>query len=264
MALQTRLQARTRAQTRALTAAKLALFPLLAAQGLRVRLKALELPEAEGPRMGEALPTRARRAQPLRLLVVGDSSAAGVGVAQQREALAEPLARLLAEELGRPVQWQLQARTGHSALEALAALRETALAPADILVSVLGVNDVVRQVPASRTREQLDALHEHVREQAGVRYWLHCGVPPMQRFPLLPAPLRWLLGAQAELLNRELHAHLGDQRDRALRRLPMRLMGRGPGLMAADGFHPGPRGYALWAESLAPFIARRWARVERD
>ena len=35
-------------------------------------------------------------------------------------------------------------------------------------------------------------------------------------------------------------------------------------LMAADGFHPGPRGYALWAESLAPFIARRWARVERD
>lgn len=256
-----------RAQARVLTAAKLALFPLLAAQGLRVRLKALELPEAEGPRLGEVQPTRARRSDALRLLVVGDSSAAGVGVAHQREALAEPLARLLAEELGRPVQWQLQAHTGHSSLEALAALREASLAPADILVTVLGVNDVVRQVPAHRTRANLEALHAWAREQAGVRYWLHCGVPPMQRFPLLPAPLRWLLGAQAELLNRELHGHLGDQRDRALRRLPLRLLGKGPGrapgMMAADGFHPGPRGYALWAESLAPFIARRWGRVER-
>ncbi len=248
---------------RSLTAAKVALFPLLLAQGLHVRRKAIELPEAAGPRLGEALPRRARArvGEPLRLLVVGDSSAAGVGVAHQREALAEPLAHLLAEELGQPVRWQLVARTGVTSLEAFALLRESSVAEADLLVTALGVNDVVRQIPTRRTRDTLDALHRWTAEQLGVRYSLHCAVPPMERFPLLPAPLRWLLGAQAELLNRELQQHLGDRRDRALRRMPDKLLQRE--LMAADGFHPGSAGYAAWADALAPFIARRWARLER-
>lgn len=247
----------------ALTTAKLALFPVLLAQGLHVRRKALELPEAAGPRIGQALPQRARDDHPLRLLVVGDSSAAGVGVAHQSAALAEPLAQGLAEELGRPVHWQLVARTGLTSLEALALLRDTPVLGADVLVTALGVNDVVRQIPPSRTCRNLDALHDWAQAHAGVRYWLHCGLPPMHRFPLLPVPLRWVLGGQAELLNRELQAHLGDQRDRALRRLPVVPPGES-GLVAEDGFHPGPQGYRLWAESITPFIARRWARLERS
>ncbi len=250
----------------ALTAAKLALFPLLAVQGLQVRRKALDLPEADGPRDGMCVPPagRLRSGEPLRLLVVGDSSAAGVGVAHQRDALASQVAATLADELGRPVRWQLVARTGNTALEALAQLRESELAPADILLSAVGVNDVVRQVPPSRTLEQLQALHAEAVARAGVRYWLQSGLPPMHQFPLLPSPLRWLLGSQAELLNQELLESLGDQRDRALRRLPSALRcDADNGLMAEDGFHPGPRGYALWGEALGQFLARRWGRLER-
>lgn len=250
-----------------LSFAKLALFPLLLLQGLQVRRKALELPEAAGPREGLAQPpaARLRQREPLRLLIVGDSSAAGVGVAQQRDALAATVARSLADELGRPVRWRLLARTGNTALEALTQLRETPdLGPADILVTVVGVNDVVRQVPHGRTLEQLQALHAHAQQHCGVRYWLQAGLPPMHQFPLLPSPLRWLLGSQAKLLNRELLALLGDRRDRALRLLPAALRCDGPGgLMAEDGFHPGPRGYALWGESLGQFLARRWTRLER-
>lgn len=252
----------------ALTAAKLALFPVLLGQALLVRRRALEMPEAGGPRDGLAEPAPARRrqaqAEALRLLVVGDSSAAGVGVAHQQDALAAHIARTLADELGRPVAWQLVARTGNTALEALAQLREASLAPADILVTAVGVNDVVRQVPRTRTLQQLQALHAHARERAGVRYWLHSGLPPMHQFPLLPSPLRWLLGSQAELLNQALLQHLGDQRDRALRRVPSALRcDAGSGLMAEDGFHPGPKGYALWGEALGQFLARRWSRLER-
>lgn len=254
----------------ALTATKIALFPLLAAQGLHVRRKALELPEAAGEREGEALPEagreRAGEGRALRLLVVGDSSAAGVGVAQQHDALAGRVAASLADELGRPVRWQLVARTGNTALEALTQLRETErLGGADILLTAVGVNDVVRQVPRSRTLAQLSELHALARERAGVRYWLHSGLPPMHQFPLLPSPLRWLLGSQAELLNEELQDWLGDQADRALRRMPASLRENivAQGLVAEDGFHPGPRGYALWGESLAQFLARRWVRLER-
>lgn len=254
----------------ALTAAKLALFPLLVLQALHVRRKALELPEADGPRQGELLPApqRQRSSEPLRLLVVGDSSAAGVGVAHQRDALAMQVAAALADELGRPVRWQLVARTGNTVLEALTQLREQIeqgqLAQADILLSAVGVNDVVRQVPRSRSIEQLQTLHKLAQDRAGVRYWLHTGLPPMHQFPLLPSPLRWLLGSQAELLNQELHALLGDQRDRALRRLPAALRcDEVNGLMAEDGFHPGPKGYALWGEAVGQFLARRWGRLDR-
>ncbi len=67
-----------------LTAAKLALAPVLIVQGRRVRRLALRLPEAAGARAAVA----GSGARPLRLLIVGDSATAGVGVARQRDALA--------------------------------------------------------------------------------------------------------------------------------------------------------------------------------
>ena len=255
---------------RVLTAAKVVLSPLLLLQAVRVRATAMELPEAAGPRKGRVLPApeRARNDAPLRLLVVGDSSAAGVGVPHQRDGLAGHLARCLADELGRPVRWQLVARTGDTTGEALAHLREChasgQLAPADIMVTALGVNDVVHQIPMQRSLQQLEALHQLATEAAGVRYWLHSGLPPMHQFPLLPKPLRWVLGSQAELLNQHLQAHLGDQHDRALRRLPPALrVDADSGLMAPDGFHPGPAGYAVWGRALGQFAASRWRRQHR-
>ena len=61
---------------------KLMLSPLLVAQALATRRRAPELPEAQGAREG-ALGERV----PFRLLIVGDSSAAGVGVRTQDQAL---------------------------------------------------------------------------------------------------------------------------------------------------------------------------------
>ena len=43
---------------------------------------------------------------------------------------------------------------------------------------------------------------------------VHSAVPPMHAFPLLPQPLRWLLGAQSQRLNRRLARHLIGRRDR--------------------------------------------------
>ena len=86
--------------------AKLALAPVLVAQGLNLRRTAPRLPEPPGPREGNV-----GRGPAQKLLVTGDSSAAGVGVAHQSRALAAPLARYLAEEAGRRVHWRLIARS---------------------------------------------------------------------------------------------------------------------------------------------------------
>ena len=79
-----------------LLAARVALGPVLLPQSRWLKRNALRLAEAAGPREGKI-----GHGDPvLRLLVVGDSSAADVGVADQAQALALPLARRLADRLG--------------------------------------------------------------------------------------------------------------------------------------------------------------------
>lgn len=225
------------------TLAKLLLGPLLLWQGRRVRATALRLPEAAGERLCAGTG--------LRLLIVGDSSAAGVGAAHQDEALAGCLARQLAGRLGQPVGWQLVATSGHRSAQALAQLQAAELAAADVLVTALGVNDVVDQVAPGEALAALDAIDALARERAGVRLSLHCAAPPMQSFPLLPQPLRWFFGRQAERFNAALQARVAGQPARRVVRLPEAMRHNAEALMAEDGFHPNPAGYALWAESLA-------------
>jgi hypothetical protein len=89
-------------------AAKYALAPLLYRQAGRLKRTAVELPEPHGERSGVAGDGAPR----LRVLVAGDSSAAGVGARTQDDALAAPLARNLARRLNGVVRWQLVAQSG--------------------------------------------------------------------------------------------------------------------------------------------------------
>ncbi|MFN3811042.1 MAG: SGNH/GDSL hydrolase family protein [Roseateles asaccharophilus] len=244
------------------TLAGVALAPLLLWQGRRVRRQALRLPEAAGAREGEV----GSGALCLRLLIVGDSSAAGVGAASQDEALAGQLSRALAQRLGGQLRWQLLGCSGHTTAQALAQLRQAqGLQPADAMVTALGVNDVSAGLGPECWLQQLAQLHALAVERAGVRYTLHSAVPPMHDFPLLPQPLRWWMGDRAASLNQALAQQLQACGDRGMESFALPRQGGHalPDLMAADGFHPGPAGYALWAEALAERLAREWQAVGR-
>lgn len=240
--------------------ATVTLAPLLWWQGRRVREVAVRLPEAQGPREGRAAAPGDAVAHPVRLLVLGDSSAAGVGVADQSDALAAPLAHALAERVGRPVHWCLHARSGHRAQDLLAALRsEPALPAADVILLVVGVNDASAIVRTRAWLRTLDALDATARERCGARHVWHSALPPMGRFPLLPQPLRWVMGCHAARLDAALQAHVRGhpaRRYAALPAWPGESAGAVPaGWVAADGFHPGPLAYRAWVLSLAEAMA---------
>ncbi|MEO8151670.1 MAG: SGNH/GDSL hydrolase family protein [Rhizobacter sp.] len=236
-----------------LTAAKIALLPLLLWQGKQVRRNALRLPEAEGPREGVAGSGKVC----LRVLIVGDSSAAGVGAKNQTQALAGRLSEALSQRLGGAVVWQLLARSGDTTHVSLTAVRKLSLYPADVMVTALGLNDVVAQVPIKTWLARLDKLDRAAYKRAGVKHIVHTGIPPIHSFPLLPNPLRWILGADAMRYNRALSVWVKRSPDRWW--LPLPFENDQPSdssvLMAEDGFHPGPAIYALWAEQLAGLIA---------
>lgn len=230
--------------------ALLGLGPLLLAQGYYVRRMTPRLAEPAGERSGIDGSGAA-----LRLLVVGDSAAAGVGVETQAEALSGQLVAALAPEFR--VSWRLLATTGHTTRDVLARLEAEAPEAFDVAVTSTGVNDVTGQTPPKLWLAQQEQLVALLRSRFQARQVLLSSIPPMQRFPALPMPLGWYLGTRAELLNRSLGAWV--QRDGGCEFVD-EMFPMDPGLTAADGFHPGAAAYAIWAKHLAERIRRRWQR----
>jgi lysophospholipase L1-like esterase len=141
------------------------------------------------------------------------------------------------------VHWTLHACTGHTTQQALEHLAQLPPQPFDMVVTSVGVNDATAGTGTRRWRQHMtDLLHTlETRHEAG--HILVSGLPPMHRFPALPQPLRWYMGLRAAALNRALQELLADH---PRRRLVQVEFSEDAGLMASDGFHPGPRAYAEW------------------
>jgi lysophospholipase L1-like esterase len=228
-------------------AAKALLGPVLYLQAGRVRKTVVQLPEAAGARAGVAGTGVPR----LRMLIAGDSSAAGVGAATQQDALAGQLSRELARLIGGPVGWQLIAGIGLRSEDVLHALMDDSLQPADLAIVVVGVNDITKEVPlrhALRKRGEIAAL---LRARAGVRHVVFPAVPEMEKFPALPQPLAWYAGRHARRNNAAQAAWAATQT--AVSHAVMDGV-MDPALMAHDGFHPAAGLYARVAQRLARHI----------
>ena len=223
----------------------LGLAPLLMLQAWHARRRTLRLPAAAGPQQGAC----AGVGEPLRLLLVGESTVAGVGVDSQQQALAGQLAEVLAERLQRPVQWRACGENGITAQGACERLLPAALAwPADICVLVFGVNDSTHLTPAPRWRAALRCLSTDL-SAVGAQL-VFSGVPPLQDFRALPWLLRRVLGLRAALLDRVLR-EVADEQAGLYCALAVRLDGDS---LARDGYHPSAPGYRRWAEGLADCI----------
>jgi len=229
------------------------LFPLLYAQAQRVRAGVEPLPEPPGPRSGR----EGRAGEELRLLVIGDSSAVGVGAPHQNLALARPLARQLAQRLGHAVRWTLMAQTGLTSAEMLAYLKARDVPEADLAVVVLGVNDITQQVPAPQALRHRGEIAVWLEAHAGVSEVLFPALPEMELFPSLPQPLAWWAGQMSRRNNRAQArwAQGWPLPAPRVRHVDTDGLMRAD-LMAVDGFHPGPGLYARVAEHLAEVIAR--------
>jgi lysophospholipase L1-like esterase len=231
-------------------ALKVALAPLLVAQAVATRRRAPVLPEADGEREGVH---GSGAALPLRLLVAGDSSAAGVGVARQDEAVIGHLVRTLHGATGRPVAWSLRARTGLTTRGVHALLRDAPPFPAEVAVVISGVNDVIGQVSTRRALADRAALADWLIATAGVRHVVFAPLPPLHRFPLLPEPLRHVVGGDARRHDEALARWAETRSDVSHAAIAVELDAAG---MARDGFHPGEPVYRVCGEALALHVAR--------
>jgi len=250
--------------------ATLTLGPWLLLQGRRVRRVTTVLPEPPGPRAGRVEPPSELSAPSspsalkhpgheskgprvlVRVLITGDSAAAGVGAPHQQQALAGQLPPRLAQAFACPIEWSLVARTGLTVESLCGLLAQQDLGAYDVVLVSIGVNEVTAGTNVSTWQSRLDGLHRLLTGRLGARCVLYSGIPPMHRFPALPQPLRWFLGRRARRLDRAL-AQWVTQAPGAywvqLPDLPNEAI-------AADGFHPGVRAYRAWAEVVVPIAIK--------
>ncbi len=214
------------------------LLPIALAQGLWVRQTVPRLPPAAGRRGTFGTGS----GDPLRVVGVGDSIIAGVGVEHQGRALLGHFARRLHERSGRPVQWRACGVNG--ADSTLIRERIAPVAPAaDFFIVSAGVNDVVRGVGTKRFSANLVALAATLHRKSPQAVLIFAGIPPLDRFPALPWPLDAVLGARAARLQEAaraaapgMHAICFD--------FPANLPAGG---FARDGFHPAEAACDAWA-----------------
>ncbi len=220
------------------------LAPLIVPQGLWTNLRVPTLPEPAGARQGSV-----GEGPPLRLLIAGDSAAAGVGVPRQDDALlGQVLSRL---ESDYRVEFELQAKTGFTTADILRRLDRMAPQEFDVVLTSLGVNDVLAFTSRRTWLARQAQLRRVLREKFGARLIILSGLPPVHSFPALPQPLRWHLGSRATEFNDHLAAAVVAEPDSRLVDLRFEA---DAGMMASDGFHPGPPIYSEWAERAVQYI----------
>ena len=233
---------------RAYLTARLLLAPLLVGQIAVTRKRVRVLPEATGPRQG-----RAGDGPLLRLLMIGDSSAAGVGAGTQDRALLGQVVRGLQDSY--TVDFTLIAQSGARTKDARGWLRQHT-GQYDVAVTALGINDVTKATTLPRFLDEQTRLWADLRQNHAVRHMMVSGMPPIGQFPALPQPLRWVAGERAAIFDRALRSMVAQHDDCEIIVFSPSLR---PEDMSADGYHPGPDVYAAWGKTVAAQIRRRLA-----
>ncbi len=224
------------------------LSPVLLAQGIYVRLVTPRLPEPAGVRHGVE-----GAGKSLRLLIVGDSAAAGVGAESQVSALSGRLASMLAPHFH--LSWWLIAKTGHKVRDVLNSIESVSQEDFDVAVVSVGVNDVTGGTSLKKWQELLSHLCERLQSRFEIQHIFLTSIPPMQIFPALPLPLRWYLGKRAESFNQAMRdlTKKSENWEYVQPEFPLTRE-----FIAADGFHPSPAAYSIWAEHMAVAIRQEW------
>nr|WP_239482023.1 SGNH/GDSL hydrolase family protein [Pseudomonas insulae] len=228
--------------------ALLTLLPILLPLALRTRRNALRLASAAGAEQG--MVASAEAGAPLKLLLLGESTVAGVGAACLDQALAGQLATALSARLQRGVHWQALGENGITAGQACQRLLPQAALDADLVVLVFGVNDTTHFTSLKAWRTALGQLIAHF--QAHGAQVVCTAVPPLEHFHALPWLLRQLFGWRARLMDAQLRA-LASERGAAYCGAEIRMQRE---FLAVDGYHPSALGYRTWGESLAELLGQ--------
>lgn len=219
-------------------------FPFLIPQALYIRQTAPRFAPAGGASVGSV-----GGSGQTRLLAIGDSIIAGVGVSEFSKALVGQTAMALATFQNSRVEWEALGVSGYDSTRVLEHLvpKLPGVAYDYIIVSV-GVNDVTGLTSIRKWRRSLGLLLAELETHSPQAMIAVIGMPPLHYFPLLPQPLRATLGLRGKSFGAV--AKKVVNRRQNSRYVPLDIE-PDPTKFAPDGYHPSEESYAEFGRHMA-------------
>ena len=169
------------------------------------------------------------------------------------------LARALADRCQWRVEWQGEGQNGANISDLRRRVdRLDAATRADLVLISIGVNDVTGLSSRMYWRRQLHELIGGLANRWPDARVVFAGLPPMDKFPVLPRPLRDTLGMRAAILD-TIAAGIVKQYDHCLH-VPTRI-NPDEHDFCEDGFHPSAASCEVWARELALIVQQEWAEL---
>jgi lysophospholipase L1-like esterase len=230
------------------------ILPFLYLQGQITRWKVGKLPDAQGETSGEIVGND----EVINLLVIGESTVAGVGAKNHAEALTGQFAKYLKLKTGKTVRWNALGESGitiqRTIGELLPKIPQSNETKFDVILIGLGGNDVFGLSSPKKWRNGLaELLDIFCKKYPNATIYVG-NVPMVRDFIALPDPLRYVLSRVAKMQHfntldlisnyENVHYYLPRSKFTAEH--------------FSDGIHPSAHGYEKWAEDMVEFFFEKF------
>jgi lysophospholipase L1-like esterase len=194
-------------------------------------------------------------AEELTFVVLGDSTAAGVGASSPDDAYPQVLARRLADD-GYRVKLQVFGASGARVADVRREQIDKVIeAEPDLVFIAIGANDATHLTPLDDIRTDMALALDRLEAETGADIVI-AGAPDM-RAPAFLQPLRWLAGWRGRQVAGAIE-DAGNEAGVAVVELAEKtgpLFESDPDRYhSADNFHPSAAGYELWANAIYPIL----------
>jgi lysophospholipase L1-like esterase len=227
-------------------------MPFLYLQGQYVRRKIGRLPDASGELHGKF---SGDGEETVSLLVLGESTAAGVGASTHETGLAGQFARFLGEKIGKSVRWQVVGKSGITVKRTIDEL--VPLIPSEnfeyILLALCG-NEVLSLRSPRAFRRDMRRLIALLKGKYPNATFFITNAPAVHLSPVLPFPIKNILSQLSAM-------HDANAREFTAQ-IPQVLYFHRPSSVPedffADGIHPSEKGYTAWSKRMIEFFEEKY------
>jgi lysophospholipase L1-like esterase len=203
--------------------------------------------------------------EPLRLVVLGDSAAAGYGARTPDETFGAVLATGLADQAQRPVHLTCVAANGAQTSALEGQIRRARPHAPHVCAIIIGANDVTHKVRPSDSLRYLKSAVSTLRAQGSEVVVGTC--PDLGTVRPIPPPLRQVARTWSRRLAAAQAIAVIESGGRAVSLatiLGAEFAGPSSDLFGPDQFHPSPAGYRACASAMLPSVAAAVGVVPAD
>ncbi len=234
------------------------LLPIMYFQGKRIRASVPKLPEAKG--IEGRCYIKGQNERPLKIISIGESTIAGVGVETHEEGFTGTFAKEISKLFDFNVDWKVYARSGYTAKRV-----ENKIIPkiyerkADLIIVGLGGNDAFKLNRPTKWKKEIDTLIKSIKAKFPEALIIFCNMPPIKEFPAFTSLIKFTVGNLVEILGEELKEvvtghenafYFGDKITLRewIEKFQLRKKKED---FFSDGVHPSKLTYQTWAKDIA-------------